>query len=205
MNFLQALASTSVIYWQQPKISFAQVGFLLISNGALLILCRSASFGFGEITVDVIMTFIILFLQYIASVVSLLRGNVLIEAPKLAKTMAVVWLVSLILFLPNSINGLRWFGIINSYLVIAALHSLVAVVLLTHYSLYQLKAVPVSADDMAKDKRSAYKWAIFLFVVNTLLFKTFVLDSDTHDWILRNYEDLKNTIGCITHTLVCQT
>lgn len=197
MVFLRELASISVLYWRQPKVSFAQVSLLIASNGVLLVMCKSASFGFDDLAVGVITTLIAFFLQYIASVASLLRGSnggIQAEAPKLAKAMAIVWLVSLTLFLPNSIPALRWFGVIDSYIVIAFLHSVAAVALVTHYSLRQLKASAVSRDEMAMEKRSAYKWAAFFLLVNTILFQIFVLDSDTHYWVLDNYEYLKNSI-----------
>ena len=114
MSFLRELASTSVLYWLQPKVSFRQVGLLLTSNGVLLVLCKSASFGFKNLSVGVIMTFIALLFQYIASVASLVRGTnggIQVEAPKLAKAMAVIWLVSLILFLGYVVTNVYFFEV----------------------------------------------------------------------------------------------
>ena len=197
MQFLQALENTSVFYWLQPKVSFGEVSFLLVSNGLLLVLCRSASFGFGETIVDVIIIFIALLLQYLAAIASLIRGGkggIKNEAPKLAKAMAVVWLVSLVLFLPNSIPALRWFGIINSSWVISFLHSAFAVALVAYYSLHPLKASDFGGYEMTMGKYSLYKWTSFLVLVNTILFNLFVLDDGTHFWILDNYNDLKDLV-----------
>lgn len=198
MSFVQALASTSILYWRQPRVRFTEVSLLLVSNGALLVLCKSASFGFDDLAVGVITTLIAFFLQHIASVASLLRENIenlQTEAPKLAKTIAVVWLVSLTLFLPNSIPGLRWFGIINSYIAIAFLHSLAAVALVTHYSVCQLRNGGVGEEELERGRREAYKWAVFFVVFNTVLFQQFVLFPGTHFWILDNYENLKALVG----------
>ncbi len=197
-QFLRALKDTSILYWRQRNASFREVILLLVSNGALLVLCRSATFGFDELTVSLITYFFALILQYIAAIASWLRKskeNILIEAPKLAKAIAVVWLVSLILFLPNSIPTLRWFGIIYSSWIIAFLHSAIAVALVTRYSHHRLKASAVNGNEVTKEWHHAYKWVAFFLVVNTVLFNLFVLDIHTYDWILVHYNDLKEIIA----------
>tara|TARA_R110002072_G_scaffold136124_2_gene278196 strand:- start:176611 stop:177213 length:603 start_codon:yes stop_codon:yes gene_type:complete len=193
MNFLKQLADTNVQYWTQPPGSFLQISVLLGSNSFLLILCRSASFGFESVSASIVMALATLLIQYLAAVAVMLRpgaGSLLREAPKLAQTMAVVWLLSLVLFVPNALPGLRWFDI-QPPLVIAVFHSVLAIMVIAIYSRRHLADKGDSQSPVIFLLKSL-PWILFLTLSNAVLFYLFVLHADTHYWLLENLENLEN-------------
>lgn len=193
MNLAKELAKTTILYWEAPDTTFRRVAALLAGNTVLLTFCRSASFGFEKVVVSVIIAFVTFILQYVASITSLLRGakaNITTDAPKLAHLIAITWLVSLVLFLPNAVPPLRWFGLLKFPVLVSLLHSILAVGLLAYYSLSIMSAKESDDDVISKCKKQVLGWSVFLVFINTILFYVFVLDVSTHFWFADNLEDI---------------
>lgn len=183
-----------MLYWRQPTVSFPHISFLLAGNSILLVLGKSASFGFADPGAAIVTAFVAFFAQYLAATACLLRrtdSSLQVDAPKLAKVVVVLWLLSLVLFAPNAIPGARWFDAIDSYWAIAAIHSGAALAFLTYYSAIRASR-GVKAITLQVFAAQSVGWIVFYFFLNTALFYLFILDPTTHFWILDNYDALKN-------------
>lgn len=179
-----------MVFWRQPSTSFFQISVLLSSNAILLAFARFAVLGVFDFYYDIILAIFEMFLFYIASLVSLLirsdSDDIQSDAKKLAKLMVVVWLVSLVLFLPNAIPGLIWFDKFPSYFI-SFFHSFIAVALIVKYSRSQMRKKDIASVDMKKEIYSGYKCALFVLIINSIFFEIFILNYKTQDWIRENY------------------
>lgn len=195
-SFLKHFASSNLLYWRQGPVEFSELAILFASNSVLLVLAKSARIGFGginDVLIGVIMALIIMFLQYAASVVAALRpgvSNLVSDAPKLAKSIAITWLISLILFMPNAIPPLSWFDSLPAYWLVAVVHAGGATLVLGCYSYFIVKDADNGHVVESKTRIQLVVCGLFNFVVCSVLFNLFVLSELTHNWLLNNLDAL---------------
>lgn len=190
-RLLEEIGYTTIRYWTNPQTNRKTILVLWLISAALLACCRAASFDLIFDLTNLILALLAFLLQGAAACLSLLRAEAQDargEVPRLLRLLIIVWMTSLVFFLPNLFSGLT----VSPHLhpvKIAALYSLVAVALLA-FRTVQLDHRDASRAPVAYG--NILFWSLVVFVINSLLFFLFVLDSRITDIIKDNLETLKH-------------
>ena len=190
-RLLEEIGNTTIRYWTNPQTTRKTILVLWLISATLLACCRAASFGVIFDLTNLILALLALVLQGAAALLYLLRAEAQDagdEAPRLLRLLIIIWIISLGFFFPNLFPGLTMTHRLHPG-KIAGLYSLVAVALLA------LRTVQQDHRDAPRepvDYGNILFWSLVVFVINSLLFFLFVLDSNTTYLIKDNLETLKH-------------
>lgn len=188
IKFAAIFKDTTLLYHQNRKSSAKQLASLFLSGDFLVVICRSPLFSFdsrGVIT-SVLIGFILNTIQFVSGMICLVCGNkkcYIDDMLKLSRLISVIFVTSLgfnFISLFFLIKIYEYFHLTNPWIV-AIGYSFLSVGV---YYIYSTKV------HQASSKIRLLIFATVLMLINSVLFKLFILDEDVSSYISLNIKYL---------------
>jgi hypothetical protein len=189
-EFFEALRESSLVYWNDKPADAKAIAGLLSANTVLIVVARAPFHGWDRLIVSPIAVLLSFLLLALASVAAIFRSgsDMPTDAYNLGRSVAVAWLLSLMLATPAILPPLR--GLYASAPP-WAVATIIVVIVNVGFFIYSLSR----PKNRSTRRSAAILPGLFVGVVSWLFFWSMIMDDSTNDFLEHSATKIAEVFG----------